>query len=141
MSSTSGLHTDHNSQNSSTPARAAVPADASSTMNQAQSNSSRDTPQTGTNSARVGGGPGAKSGMASATPTGANSALGKEQPKMMDAEGAIGKQFTEQGALGGAAQAIGGPLAKDGVIGKQFTTEGAVGGTVQNAMGGKKPGV
>jgi hypothetical protein len=44
----------------------------------------------------------------------------------------------EKGALGGTAQAIGGPMDKDGVIGKQFTTEGAIGGTVQNMMGGTK---
>lgn len=44
----------------------------------------------------------------------------------------------EQGALGGAAQKIGGPLDKEGVIGKQFTTEGSIGGSVQNTMGGTK---
>jgi hypothetical protein len=44
----------------------------------------------------------------------------------------------ETGAIGGTAQAIGGPLAKDGVIGKQFTSDGAIGGTVQNNMGGEK---
>ena len=41
-----------------------------------------------------------------------------------------------EGALGGIAQKIGGPLDKEGMIGKQFTTEGSIGGTVQNAMGG-----
>lgn len=44
----------------------------------------------------------------------------------------------ENGALGGTAQAVGGPLDKDGVIGKQFTTDGVIGGTVQSALGGKK---
>lgn len=81
--------------------------------------------------------------------------------KAMDAQGAIGKQFTSQyppliptssthlkkekinnyeaeGALGGAAQKVGGPLDKDGMIGKQFTTEGSLGGTVQDKMGGTK---
>lgn len=43
---------------------------------------------------------------------------------------------TEEGAIGGTANAIGGPLAADGAIGKQFTTKGAVGGTVQDKMGG-----
>lgn len=43
---------------------------------------------------------------------------------------------TETGAIGGTANAIGGPLAADGAIGKQFTTQGAIGGSVQNAMGG-----
>jgi hypothetical protein len=44
----------------------------------------------------------------------------------------------ETGAIGGTAQKIGGPLAKDGIIGKQFTSDGAIGGTVQNNMGGEK---
>ncbi|KAI1880834.1 hypothetical protein JX265_001074 [Neoarthrinium moseri] len=77
-------------------------------------------------------------GMASATTTPANAAIGQDKPKAFDAQGAIGKQFTEQGALGGAAQAVGGPFDKEGVIGKQFTTEGGIGGSVQNAMGGTK---
>lgn len=47
---------------------------------------------------------------------------------------------TEQGAIGGAAQKIGGPLAKDGAIGHAFTTDGAVGGTVQGALGGNNGG-
>lgn len=41
-----------------------------------------------------------------------------------------------EGALGGTAQKVGGPLDKEGMIGKQFTTEGSIGGTVQNMMGG-----
>lgn len=45
---------------------------------------------------------------------------------------------TEEGALGGAAQKVGGPLDKEGLVGKQFTTEGGIGGTVQNALGGTK---
>jgi len=32
-------------------------------------------------------------------------------------EGSIGKQFTKDGAIGGAAEKIGGPLASDGAIG------------------------
>ncbi|KAK5661305.1 hypothetical protein OQA88_11200 [Cercophora sp. LCS_1] len=50
--------------------------------------------------------------------------------KVFDEHGVVGKQFTENGALGGTAQAVGGPLDKNGVIGKQFTTEGIIGGTV-----------
>lgn len=42
----------------------------------------------------------------------------------------------EDGALGGVAQKIGGPLDKDGAIGKQFTTEGSIGGAVQEKLGG-----
>ena len=41
-----------------------------------------------------------------------------------------------EGALGGTAQKVGGPLDKEGMIGKQFTTEGGIGGAVQNMMGG-----
>ncbi|KAI0205025.1 hypothetical protein F4808DRAFT_456762 [Astrocystis sublimbata] len=77
-------------------------------------------------------------GMASATTTPANAGIGEARPKAFDAEGAIGKQFTEKGVLGGAAQAIGGPLDKEGMIGKAFTPEGGVGGSVQNTMGGTK---
>ncbi|KAH6956333.1 hypothetical protein DER45DRAFT_566538 [Fusarium avenaceum] len=67
-----------------------------------------------------------------------NTNLTGTMPKAMDEQGSVGKQFTETGAIGGTAQAIGGPLAKDGVIGKQFTSDGAIGGTVQNNMGGEK---
>ncbi|KAI0484850.1 hypothetical protein GGR56DRAFT_669362 [Xylariaceae sp. FL0804] len=77
-------------------------------------------------------------GMTGSVPTPANAHLGGDKPKAFDAQGAIGKQFTEEGALGGAAQSIGGPLAKDGAIGKQFTAEGSIGGSVQNALGGEK---
>ena len=54
-----------------------------------------------------------------------------------DATGSIGKQFTKEGAIGGTAQMIGGPLAEEGAIGKQFTTQGAVGGTAANVLGSK----
>ncbi|KAK8054394.1 hypothetical protein PG996_013695 [Apiospora saccharicola] len=77
-------------------------------------------------------------GMASATKTPANAGIGEDKPKAFDAQGAIGKQFTDKGAIGGTAAAIGGPLAKDGMVGKQFTTAGGIGGSVQNAMGGTK---
>lgn len=61
------------------------------------------------------------------------------KPKAFDAQGAVGKQFTaEEGVIGGTANKIGGPLAKDGFVGKQFTTEGSIGGTIQSAMGGSK---
>ncbi|KAL7897413.1 hypothetical protein HDV63DRAFT_414968 [Trichoderma sp. SZMC 28014] len=63
---------------------------------------------------------------------------GDTKPKIFDKEGAVGKQFTEQGAIGSMGQSIGGPLDKEGMIGKQFTTEGAIGGTAQSMMGGKK---
>ncbi|KAK7699080.1 hypothetical protein SLS64_011994 [Diaporthe eres] len=75
-------------------------------------------------------------GMAGSVQTPANSHLGQDKPKALDADGAIGHQFTADGAIGGTAQKIGGPLDKDGAIGKQFTTEGSIGGTVQDKMGG-----
>jgi len=46
-------------------------------------------------------------------------------------DGAIGGAFTSQGAVGGTAQKIGGPLDKSGAIGKHFNPDGAVGGTFQ----------
>ncbi|KAL2134696.1 hypothetical protein VTI74DRAFT_11100 [Chaetomium olivicolor] len=81
-------------------------------------------------------GPKSTGGKASATQTPANAHLGQDKPGLFDAQGAVGKQFTPEGAIGGAAQKIGGPLDKEGMIGKQFTTEGSIGGTVQNMMGG-----
>ncbi|KAK4161020.1 hypothetical protein QBC43DRAFT_269284 [Cladorrhinum sp. PSN259] len=83
---------------------------------------------------------GAKStgGKVGATPTGANAGLGVDKPKVFDASGAIGKQFTENGAIGSVGEAVGGPLSSEGMIGKQFTAEGSVGGTIQNVLGGTK---
>ncbi|KAK5161014.1 hypothetical protein LTS14_000808 [Recurvomyces mirabilis] len=54
---------------------------------------------------------------------------------IFDKDGAIGKQFTTGGAIGGTAQSIGGPLDAQGSIGKQFTTGGSVGGAVQSMLG------
>ncbi|MCJ1334074.1 hypothetical protein MMC10_010781 [Thelotrema lepadinum] len=50
---------------------------------------------------------------------------------VFDKSGAVGKHFTEQGALGGTAQKVGGPFDKEGVVGKQFTAEGGIGGMAQ----------
>ncbi|KAK3378720.1 hypothetical protein B0T24DRAFT_545143 [Lasiosphaeria ovina] len=83
-------------------------------------------------------GPKATGGMASARTTAANASLGVDKPKVFDSEGAIGKQFTEEGVIGGLGQKIGGPMDKEGAIGKQFTDQGSIGGTVQNMMGGTK---
>ena len=38
------------------------------------------------------------------------------------------------GAIGGTAQKVGGPFAKDGMIGSNFTADGSIGGTVQKAV-------
>ncbi|KAK5116422.1 hypothetical protein LTR62_007969 [Meristemomyces frigidus] len=54
---------------------------------------------------------------------------------VFDKSGAIGKQFTTEGSIGGTAQSIGGPLDAQGAIGKHFTTGGAIGGSVQNTLG------
>lgn len=54
---------------------------------------------------------------------------------MFNSTGAVGKQFTTGGALGGAAQKVGGPFDAQGAIGKQFTEGGSIGGSVQNALG------
>lgn len=43
-----------------------------------------------------------------------------------------------EGPVGGSAQAVGGPFDKEGAIGKQFTNKGAVGGAVDSALGEKK---
>ncbi|KAI0889381.1 uncharacterized protein GGS22DRAFT_184959 [Annulohypoxylon maeteangense] len=77
-------------------------------------------------------------GMASQVKTPANAGIGEDRPRVFDSQGSVGKQFTESGALGGAAQKIGGPLDKEGMVGKQFTEEGKIGGSVQSALGGTK---
>ncbi|KAJ9638405.1 hypothetical protein H2201_002671 [Coniosporium apollinis] len=56
-------------------------------------------------------------------------------PSVFSSEGAVGKQFTTEGMIGGMAQAIGGPLDKEGAIGKHFTESGSIGGSVQEHLG------
>ncbi|KAJ4399252.1 hypothetical protein N0V85_006069 [Neurospora sp. IMI 360204] len=93
-------------------------------------------------------GPKATGGKVGAVPTPANAHIGTDKletkPKAFDSEGAIGKQFTETGAIGQIGEAVGGPLSSSGVIGKQFTDQGAIGGSIQEALGGSKqsgPGI
>ncbi|KAK4221569.1 hypothetical protein QBC38DRAFT_122003 [Podospora fimiseda] len=83
---------------------------------------------------------GAKStgGKVGPTSTPATTGLGIDKPKMFDSQGAIGKQFTEHGAIGSVGEAVGGPLSSEGMIGKQFTKEGTIGGTIQDTLGGTK---
>ena len=65
---------------------------------------------------------------------GNNSQVSTQRPDLLqDTDRAIA-----EGAVGGTAQAVGGPLAADGAIGKHFTEQGAVGGTVQENLGEKK---
>lgn len=59
-------------------------------------------------------------------------------PSVFDAKGAIGSAFTKDGAVGGMAEKIGGPLSADGAVGKNFTQQGSIGGTVQDKLGGEK---
>jgi len=51
---------------------------------------------------------------------------------VFDKSGAIGKQFTTEGTIGGTAQKIGGPLDAQGAIGKHFNADGSLGGTAQS---------
>ncbi|EXJ67174.1 uncharacterized protein A1O5_09821 [Cladophialophora psammophila CBS 110553] len=65
-----------------------------------------------------------------------NPAPGAKAP-MLTSEGSVGNQFTAEGAIGGAAQKIGGPLDQHGMIGGMFKEDGAIGGTVNKMAGGK----
>ncbi|KIV77250.1 hypothetical protein PV11_09063 [Exophiala sideris] len=67
-----------------------------------------------------------------------NPAPGDKSSSILSSEGAIGKQFKADGAIGSMGQAVGGPLAADGMIGKNFTEHGAVGGSINSAVGGTK---
>jgi len=40
--------------------------------------------------------------------------------------------------IGGTAEQVGGVFASDGAVGKHFTDSGAVGGSVQQELGGKQ---
>lgn len=53
-------------------------------------------------------------------------------------DGAVGKMFNADGALGGTAQKIGGPLDKEGSIGQHFNADGKIGGMVQESLANKK---
>jgi hypothetical protein len=46
--------------------------------------------------------------------------------------------ITADGAIGGTAQKVGGPFDQQGAIGKQFTAGGSVGGAVQDMLGNKE---
>ncbi|KAI9730267.1 MAG: hypothetical protein M1834_006031 [Cirrosporium novae-zelandiae] len=90
-----------------------------------------------------------------------NQATGTEDKSggsVLDAKGAIGKQFTStsptskihhllamgnkriaQGMVGGTAQAIGGPFDKEGIIGKHFNKGGIIGDAAQSLADTNKP--
>ena len=46
--------------------------------------------------------------------------------------------FTADGALGGTAQKVGGPLDKGGMIGKNFNADGKIGGMIQENLANNK---
>ena len=48
--------------------------------------------------------------------------------KAFTSKGAVGRQFNPEGPLGSIPQAVGGPFDKEGIGGKQFTNEGVIGG-------------
>ena len=43
--------------------------------------------------------------------------------------------ITADGAIGQIGEKVGGPFSSEGAIGKQFTTGGSIGGTVQENLG------
>ncbi|KAI0598703.1 hypothetical protein F4775DRAFT_592129 [Biscogniauxia sp. FL1348] len=54
---------------------------------------------------------------------------------VMDSQGAVGRQFTTEGNIGGAADRVGGPFSKEGKVGRQFKDTGKVGGTIHDTLG------
>jgi hypothetical protein len=46
--------------------------------------------------------------------------------------------YIAEGAIGGAAHKIGGPLSEGGIVGNHFTESGAIGGSVQQTLGSKE---
>lgn len=53
--------------------------------------------------------------------------LGENVGQAFQEDGAVGKEFTARGSIGGAAQALGGPFDQYGAIGSQFSKEGPAG--------------
>ena len=48
------------------------------------------------------------------------------------------ERHAADGALGGTAQKVGGPLDKGGMIGKHFNADGKIGGAVQENIANQK---
>ncbi|MCJ1395471.1 hypothetical protein MMC18_008357 [Xylographa bjoerkii] len=65
------------------------------------------------------------------TPAAGDKMTGHGQ-SIFDKSGAVGSMFNADGAIGGTAQKVGGPLDKEGMIGKHFNADGALGGTAQS---------
>ncbi|KAI4280866.1 MAG: hypothetical protein L6R35_005811 [Caloplaca aegaea] len=53
-------------------------------------------------------------------------------------DGAVGKMFNADGAIGGTAQKVGGPFDKQGAVGQHFNADGKIGGMVQENLADKK---
>jgi len=58
-------------------------------------------------------------------------------------KGSVGANFQPDGKVGQVGEKVGGPFSSDGAVGKEFTDKGSVGGTAQSAaeqmQGDKKP--
>lgn len=60
-------------------------------------------------------------------------------PSIISSEGAIGKQFNPDGAIGQLGQAVGGPFDKEGAIGRQFdASKNGIAGHVERAVDGPR---
>ncbi|KAI1749059.1 hypothetical protein F4782DRAFT_515021 [Xylaria castorea] len=60
-------------------------------------------------------------------------------PSIISSEGAIGKPFNPEGAIGKIGEKIGGPLGKEGMIGSQFNaSKNGIAGHVERAVDGPR---
>ncbi|KAI0540614.1 hypothetical protein GGR58DRAFT_521686 [Xylaria digitata] len=63
----------------------------------------------------------------------------QENPSIISSEGAIGKQFNPEGAIGKIGEKIGGQLSKEGMIGSQFdASKQGIAGHVERAVDGPR---
>ncbi|KAI1113894.1 hypothetical protein F5Y14DRAFT_416187 [Nemania sp. NC0429] len=63
----------------------------------------------------------------------------QENPSIISSEGAIGKHFNPEGAIGRVGEKIGGPLSKEGMIGSQFdASKQGIAGHVERAVDGPR---
>ncbi|KAI0412660.1 hypothetical protein F5X98DRAFT_316760 [Xylaria grammica] len=70
--------------------------------------------------------------------TGTNQPL-VQNPSIISSEGAIGKPFNPDGAIGKIGEKIGGPLSKEGMIGSQFdASKQGIAGHVERAVDGPR---
>ncbi|KAI0514591.1 hypothetical protein F5B22DRAFT_234568 [Xylaria bambusicola] len=63
----------------------------------------------------------------------------QQNPSIISSEGAIGKPFNPEGAIGKIGEKIGGPLSKDGMVGSQFdASKDGIAGHVERAVDGPR---